>query len=161
MPSLSDAPCHSLQPGQVVSIRTLRGPANAAAVASHRDGLLLLKDILQKLLRPSKLPAIDGLGRLTGVLERDSEVGTAGAGRLGRRNLCSCVPNLYTVKLVVSSISCGQSAKFFLQSPNAWPGPKTTEIARNPRSSLQIVRIRVRRVYSPSWLAVDASGGID
>jgi hypothetical protein len=77
-----------------MSNRTLRGPADAAAVASHGDGLLLLKDILEELLGTGELPAVDGLGGLAGVLERNTEVGAARAGGLRRGDLLGSVPNL-------------------------------------------------------------------
>ena len=54
--------------------RTLRGPADAATVPSHGDGLLLLKDILEELLGAGELPAIDGLGGLACILEGNTEV---------------------------------------------------------------------------------------
>jgi hypothetical protein len=74
--------------------RTLSGPADASAVASHGNSLLLLDDILEELLRTLELPAVDHLGCLAGVLEGNAEVRPAGAGRLRRGNLSRCVPDL-------------------------------------------------------------------
>lgn len=75
-------------------IRTLSSTADGAAVASHRDGLLLVNDILEEGLGALELPAVDGLGSLAGVLERNTEVRAAGAGGLHRGNLSRSVPNL-------------------------------------------------------------------
>jgi hypothetical protein len=77
-----------------MSNRTLRGAADAAAVASHGDGLLLLKDVLEELLGTRELPAVDSLGSLAGVLERNTKVGAARAGGLRRGDLLGSVPNL-------------------------------------------------------------------
>jgi hypothetical protein len=88
----------------------LRGPANAAAVASHGDGLLLLKDVLEELLGAGELPAVDGLGGLAGVLEGNTEVGAARAGGLRRGDLLGSVPNLKSCKIPRSardSMCCG------------------------------------------------------
>lgn len=76
------------------SSRTLGSAANGAAVAPHGDGLLLLDNILEEGLGALELPAVDRLGGLAGVLERDTEVRPTGAGRLRGRNLSRCVPNL-------------------------------------------------------------------
>lgn len=77
-----------------MSSRTLSGPADAAAVASHGDGLLLLADVLEELLGTGELPAVDGLRGLAGVLERNTEVRPAGASRLRRGDLSCSVPDL-------------------------------------------------------------------
>jgi len=74
--------------------RTLSSATDATAVASHGDGLLLLKDILKELLGTGELPAVDRLSGLAGVLEGNTEVRAARAGRLRRGNFCRCVPNL-------------------------------------------------------------------
>lgn len=68
--------------------------ANGTAVAAHRDGLALLLDVLEELDGALELPAVDGLGGLASVLEGHTEVGTAGAGRLGGNDLGGSVPNL-------------------------------------------------------------------
>jgi hypothetical protein len=74
---------------------TLRASSSAAGISSHRHGLLVLLHILEEGDGALELPAVDGLGGLARVLERDSEVGAAGAGRLGRVNFLRCVPNLF------------------------------------------------------------------
>ena len=76
------------------SHRTLGAAAGAAGISSHGDGLLVLLHILQEGNSALKLPAVDGLSRLAGVLEGDSQVGTAGAGRLGGLDLGRGVSNL-------------------------------------------------------------------
>lgn len=85
---------HSYNSSPVAKGLTLRGPASATSVTSHGDGLLLLDDVLEELLGALKLPAIDRLGRLAGVLEGRAEVRPAGPSRLRRGNLSRCVPNL-------------------------------------------------------------------
>ncbi len=55
-------------------------------------------DVLEELESTVELPAVDGLGSLAGVLERDTEVGAAGAGRLGGQNLGRSVTDLNTKK---------------------------------------------------------------
>ncbi|KAK5627297.1 hypothetical protein RRF57_003012 [Xylaria bambusicola] len=82
--------------------RTLGSSAGAASVSSHGDGLSLLLDVLEELDGPGQLPAIDGLSGLAGVLEGNSEVGTAGASRLRGLDLSGSVSNLYSKKAVVS-----------------------------------------------------------
>jgi hypothetical protein len=74
--------------------RTLGGAASAAGISSHGDGLLVLLDVLEELDSSLQLPAVDGLSGLSGVLEGNSEVGTAGAGRLGGLDLGRGVSNL-------------------------------------------------------------------
>ena len=54
----------------------------------------MLLDVLEELQGAVQLPAVDGLGGLPGVLERNAEVGTAGAGRLGALDLGGGVSNL-------------------------------------------------------------------
>lgn len=77
-----------------VEIRTLGGSADAASVSSERNGLLVLLDVLEELEGAGQLPAIDGLGGFPGVLERNSQVSTAGAGGLSALDLGSGVSNL-------------------------------------------------------------------
>jgi hypothetical protein len=71
----------------------LGGAASGAGVSSHGDGLLVLLDVLEEGNSALKLPAVDGLGGLAGVLEGHSEVGTAGAGRLRGLDLGGSVSN--------------------------------------------------------------------
>lgn len=74
--------------------RTLSSAAGTAGVAAHGDGLVMALDVLEELESTLELPAVDGLGGLAGVLERDTEVGAAGAGRLGGQNLGRSVTDL-------------------------------------------------------------------
>lgn len=74
--------------------RTLGGAASAAGISSHGDSLLVLLDVLEELDSSLQLPAVDGLSGLSGVLEGNSEVGTAGAGRLRGLDLGRGVSNL-------------------------------------------------------------------
>lgn len=68
--------------------------ASATGVPAHGDGLGLALDVLKEGDGAGQLPAVDGLGGLAGVLERNTQVGAAGAGRLGGRNLGGGVANL-------------------------------------------------------------------
>jgi hypothetical protein len=71
----------------------LGGAAGATGVSAHGDGLLVLLHVLEEGNSTLELPAVDGLGGLAGVLEGDTEVGTAGAGRLGGLDLSRGVSN--------------------------------------------------------------------
>lgn len=51
-------------------------------------------DVLEVLESAGDLPAVDGLGGLAGVLERNTEVGTASAGGLGRLDVGGGVTDL-------------------------------------------------------------------
>lgn len=88
-------------------VRTLRSTADGASVAAEGDDLLLLLDVLKELDGALQLPAVDGLGGLAGVLERNSEVGTAGLGRLGGRDLGGSVANLWVerVNVTISTVA--------------------------------------------------------
>lgn len=88
------------------SSRTLGSAADGAAVAAHGDSLALLLDVLEELDGALELPAVDGLGGLAGVLEGHTQVGTAGAGRLGGNNLGGSVPNLFDAKKEQRSAFC-------------------------------------------------------
>lgn len=74
--------------------RTLGSAADGAGIAAHGDSLALLLDVLEELDGALELPAVDGLSGLAGVLEGHTQVGTAGAGRLGGSDLGGSVPNL-------------------------------------------------------------------
>lgn len=74
--------------------RTLGAATGAVVEPTHRNGLLLLGDVLEVLDSTLKLPAVDGLGSLTGVLEGHPEVRAPRAGGLGRLDVRS-VPNLH------------------------------------------------------------------
>lgn len=84
-------------------VRTLRSTADGASVAAEGDDLLLLLDVLKELDGALQLPAVDGLGGLAGVLEGNTEVGTAGLGRLGGRDLGGSVANLWAERLIVTN----------------------------------------------------------
>lgn len=76
--------------------RTLGTTASAAGVSSHGNSFLVLLDVLKERNSALQLPAIDSLSGLAGVLEGDSQEGTAGAGRLGGLDLGGGVSNLLT-----------------------------------------------------------------
>lgn len=103
-------------------VRTLRSTADGASVAAEGDDLLLLLDVLKELDGALQLPAVDGLGGLAGVLERNSEVGTAGLGRLGGRDLGGSVANLWVerVNVTISTVA-SPFAVFPLPSRNPQP----------------------------------------
>lgn len=71
--------------------------SGAAGVSSHGDSLSLLLDVLEERDGADKLPSVDGLGGLSGVLEGNAEVGAASASRLGGVNLLGSVSNLREV----------------------------------------------------------------
>jgi len=56
--------------------------SSASSVPPHGHGFLVLDYILKVGNGAAELPAIDRLGSLPGVLERDTEIGTAGASGL-------------------------------------------------------------------------------
>lgn len=58
----------------------------------------MVLDVLEELDSSLQLPAVDSLGGLAGVLERNSEVGTAGAGRFRGLNLLGGVSDLFFVE---------------------------------------------------------------
>lgn len=86
--------------------RTLGGAASATGISSHGDSLLVLLDVLEELDSSLQLPAVDGLSGLSGVLEGNSEVGTAGAGRLRGLDLGRGVSNLEFRKRGRRSVCC-------------------------------------------------------
>lgn len=92
----------------MLSLRTLGSSASAASISSHGNSLLVLLDVLEEGHGTLELPAIDGLGGLAGVLEGDTEVGAAGAGRFRGLDLSRCVSDLSTEgrrsKLVLCSL---------------------------------------------------------
>lgn len=79
----------------------MSGAADGAVVPAHGDGLLVLLDVLEELNGALQLPSVDGLSGLAGVLEGDTEVGTAGAGGLRRLDLGGSVTDLMAVKMSV------------------------------------------------------------
>ena len=78
----------------LANILTLCGTSSSTSVSPHGHGLLVLDDIVEESLCPLQLPAIDGLGGLSGVLEAHTKVGSPRAGALRRVNLRRCVSNL-------------------------------------------------------------------
>lgn len=98
--------------GSVELFRTLRSTADGASVAAEGDDLLLLLDVLKELDGALQLPAVDGLGGLAGVLERNSEVGTAGLGRLGGRDLGGSVANLWVERVNVTNSTVASPLRF-------------------------------------------------
>lgn len=73
---------------------TLCTAASASGVPPHGNGLLVPLDILEVGHGALQLPAVDRLRRLACVLERDAQVGSAGAGRLGGVDLGGGVADL-------------------------------------------------------------------
>lgn len=111
--------------------RTLGGSASAAGISSHGDGLGVLLDVLEEGHSALQLPAVNGLGGLAGVLEGHSEVGTAGAGRLGRLNLSRGVSNL--------SLRA-RSVFWFLKEKNSLAVPFRESALDIPPSSVRLQR---------------------
>lgn len=99
-------------------VRTLRSTADGASVAAEGDDLLLLLDVLKELDGALQLPAVDGLGGLAGVLERNSEVGTAGLGRLGGRDLGGSVANLWVERVNVTISTAASPLQSFPLPPS-------------------------------------------
>jgi len=97
----------------------LGGAASAPGITSHGDGLGVVLDVLEVLEGTGDLPAVDGLSGLAGVLERDTEVGTASAGALGVLDFGSGVTDhLVVVWCCRRDVkSRKQSKKRDLQSP--------------------------------------------
>lgn len=73
---------------------TLRSASSAASVPPHGDSLLVLQDIAEVGEGALEFPAVDGLGRLAGVLEGDAEVAAASASRLCAVDAGGSVANL-------------------------------------------------------------------
>jgi hypothetical protein len=59
---------------------TLRSASGAAGVPPHGNGLLVFLDVLEEFNGPLQLPALDGLGGLACVFERNSKICASGAG---------------------------------------------------------------------------------
>jgi len=66
------------------NVRTLGSTASAPGISPHRYSLMVLFHILEVADSTAELPPVDGLCSLARILEGDAEIGTAGAGRLGR-----------------------------------------------------------------------------
>ena len=79
--------------------RTLRSTSSSSSVSSHGNGLLMFLDVLEELDGALKFPAVDGLSRLAGVLEGNSEVCASGFCRFTGVHLCCCVSDLYNISI--------------------------------------------------------------
>lgn len=62
----------------------LGSTASAPGISPHRYSLMVLFHILEVADSAAELPPVDGLCSLARILEGDAEIGTTGAGRLGR-----------------------------------------------------------------------------
>jgi hypothetical protein len=80
----------------VWSALTLCTAAGAASITPHGDRLLLLRDVSEVGQGALKLPSVDGLGGLAGVLEGDTQIAAAGASRLAVVYRISGVADLRT-----------------------------------------------------------------
>lgn len=67
-----------------IKLLALGGSADAASESSEGNSTLLLRDSLEVGKGLVDVPTVNGLGGLVGVLERNTEVGTAGRGALSR-----------------------------------------------------------------------------
>lgn len=70
--------------------------ASGAGVSAHGDGLLVLLDVLEESDGALELPAVDGLGSLTAVLETAAEVAAPRASALCGLNLGGGVTDLFS-----------------------------------------------------------------
>ena len=90
-------------------LHTLSGASSSTGVSAHGDSLLVLLNVLEELHGALKLPSVDGLGGLTSVLERNTEIGTAGASRLRRVDFGGSVSNLEGRKVSIIPWLCRNS----------------------------------------------------
>lgn len=131
----------------------------AAGVPAHGDSLLLLLDVLEELDGAVQLPAVDGLGGLAGVLERDTQVRAAGAGRLGRLNLGSSVSDLIIENMTESVICSVKGFSFYRRlvvcCDVSVVAPRLPS-ARQPNITLQVFHLFLDAAVGP---ASTASGG--
>lgn len=67
---------------------------SAPGISPHRHSLDMSLDVLEVGDGALELPAVDGLGGLAGVLERNTEVGATGAGGFGGLDLGGGVADL-------------------------------------------------------------------
>ena len=72
----------------------------------------MLQDVTEVSQGTVELPSVDGLGGLAGVLERDTEVGTASAGGLGRLNFGGGVTDLLAGEDIVRMVLFLQEVVF-------------------------------------------------
>lgn len=82
---------------------TLGVAASAASESAEGNNLGLVLDVVEEGKSALQLHAVDGLGGLAGVLERNTEVGTASAGGLGRLDVGGGVTDL-VVKFMVRTM---------------------------------------------------------
>lgn len=105
----SNASSHVTASSLAMGIRTLGSTASAPSIAPHGHGFGVVLDVLEVGQGAAELPAIDGLGRLAGVLEGDTEVGAASARALGRVDVGGCVADLCRREWGGQSLShCGR-----------------------------------------------------
>lgn len=96
----------------------------------------MLLNILEELHGALQLPSVDGLGGLACVLERNTEIGTAGASRLRRVDFGGSVSNLEGEK---SASSAGCVAIFVQVIP---PQPDPVVFIRSITNCLLVVGFR-------------------
>lgn len=72
---------------------SLSGSTDGVVESSEWNGSLVVQDIFQVLLGLLQVPAVDGLSGFSGVLERNSQVGTTSRGRLSWVDWGSSVTN--------------------------------------------------------------------
>ena len=89
------------------NLRTLCASTSASSITSHGDGLLEFLHILEVLDGAVDLPAVDGLGSLTGVLEADTKIAATAASRFGTGDTVGGgVADLHVAKASVHYFSC-------------------------------------------------------
>lgn len=106
--------------------------ASAPGISPHGDGLDVALDVLEVLEGTGDLPAVDGLGGLAGVLERDTEVGTASAGGLGRLDFGGGVTDLLVREDIVRMVLLLQEVVF--SQSRRW---RVVENSQNRKSCAQ------------------------
>lgn len=60
----------------------LGSATSASGISAHRNGLLVVDDVLEVDESALELPSVDGLGSFPSVLEADTQIGAPGAGAL-------------------------------------------------------------------------------
>ena len=78
----------------------------------------MLLNVLEELHGTVELPAVDGLGGLASVLERNTEIGTAGASRLRRVDFGGSVSNLEGREVSIVRWLCRKFVPFILLQPH-------------------------------------------
>lgn len=77
---------------------SLSGSTDGVSESSEWNGSLVVQDVLQVLLSLFQVPTVDGLGSLSSVLERNSQVGTASGSTLGWVDWGSSVTNHFVLE---------------------------------------------------------------